>query len=753
MNLRSSPQLPPTLTVDSPRSPPRGFDAGSDNNDNTTSNNNNANNRGTGHHYSRSAVGTSDTASRSTPPRPYGRPLTPSFGYAGASEGNSEHLLERGNSPVGKAKSASVPPPVNRADKPKILGRGSNLSQADVSALAPTFEQTTSDERVSPFSTPPSSPEKPEIPERRPSRPFLPEAGKFFKSPSPSRPVTEPPPRPPTAEKPTLPSQSALRDARELGFSRARPVPEPSRDTKPIMKPIPPPSKRCDPPLNRPRDPREFGLAGRSDLPQDRPGLPPRIPATNSRDRGSDIRSRRSLDVPRNNDQPSPSPSRRLSAIDTNGQFPPPPRRDTSGEGQPQSAQSPRPPPVFRETKYTSPSTERYQRSDDYGEEQAPEETPTPVPRTDYPDSSQVNRRPPVLKTGPSMIPTKYDTRVFDVCGRYVCTTGFLTRVWDVTTGELVMSMSHGETVKVLSLAFKPGKGLEDEGKRLWLGTSIGELHEVDIPTQSIISSRSYPSRREIIKIYRHKREMWTVDDEGRLLIWPPDESGTPNLQYSYSNPCDRVARGQTFSMVVGDTLWLATGKEVRVYRPNANNDVGFHVLRKPLGTHHSGDVTSGTFTNKDGGRVYLGHADGKVTIYSSNDYTCLGTVNVSVYKINCLAMVGDYLWAAYKTGMIYVYDINTNPWTVKKDWHAHDNPVVGLLLDPSSVWTVNRLQVTSLGTDNCIRLWDGMLEDDWLGRFHRFSRSRDILLISEQKRGCKAEMSNTARSARSGLL
>src|SRR5699024_12017766 len=61
------------------------------------------------------------------------------------------------------------------------------------------------------------------------------------------------------------------------------------------------------------------------------------------------------------------------------------------------------------------------------------------------------------------------------------------------------------------------------------------------------------------------------------------------------------------------------------------------------------------SYTSKDGGRVYLGHADGKVTVYSPADYSCLAVVNVSVYKINCLGIVGDYLWAAYKTGMIYV--------------------------------------------------------------------------------------------------
>lgn len=356
-------------------------------------------------------------------------------------------------------------------------------------------------------------------------------------------------------------------------------------------------------------------------------------------------------------------------------------------------------------------------RVESEGEDQLSEE---PISRSDFPDSTQVNRRPPLLKAGPREIPTKYDTRLFDVCGKYVCTTGYLTKVWDLTTGEQIMSLSHGETVKCLAVAFKPGQGLEDEGQRLWLGTNVGELHEVDIATQSIVSSRAYPSRREIIKILRHKKEMWTLDDEGRLLVWPPDETGTPNLQYSYHNPCDRVAKGHTFSMVVGDKLWLATGREVHIYQPNAPDDASFKVLKRPLSRQHSGDITSGTYTTRDGGRVYLGHADGKITVYSATDYSCIASVTVSVYKINCLGVVGDYLWAAYNTGMMYVYDTSSNPWTVKKDWRAHDQPVCGFLLDSSSLWTLNRLQVTSLG-GNCIRLWDGSLEDDWLGEFGTF--------------------------------
>jgi hypothetical protein len=57
------------------------------------------------------------------------------------------------------------------------------------------------------------------------------------------------------------------------------------------------------------------------------------------------------------------------------------------------------------------------------------------------------------------------------------------------------------------------------------------------------------------------------------------------------------------------------------------------------------------------------------------------------------------------------IYDVSMSPWTVRKDWHAHDSPVRGLLLDPSSVWALNRLQVASLA-----RPWDGMQEGDWLG-------------------------------------
>ncbi|KAJ5908669.1 hypothetical protein N7495_001351 [Penicillium taxi] len=690
---QSSPQLTPTLTVQSPRSPPRISEqdrlALRQSNDRLT--------RSPSLHSSR------ETVSAGVSPNPSNRPTTPNDGppvLRGAQGGPigrlspvAPFLNGHGGPGDRKSKSISLPPPVNRADKPKIPVKPAMLSFHDSNCLAPQADPVSSEGHVSPFSTPPSSPEK--IPAKVLS------ASK-----------TAPPPplsaRPITPIRHSFDSRSALasasastrNDVQAIGSPKIPPAPaEPSRATKPLMVQIPLTSSwvletSTAPPFSTQR-------ISTTDSPIERPGLPPRPSPAAPR--------RRDFSSVSGPVQPVTSPSS-MTPISRS--------LSRSIPSKPQASEGRTPRIPLRQhslpREYYRPSTlvePRIIRTDTE-EDITGEENPI---RADYPDASQANRRPPYLKTGPREIPTRYDTRLLAVCGKYVCTAGYLTRAWDLTTGEQIMSLSHGETVKSLAIAFKPGKGLEDEGQRIWLGTSAGELVEVDILSNSIVSTRSYPSRREVIQILRHKKDMWTLDDEGRLLVWMPDESGTPNLQYSFHSPHERVARGHTFSMVVDDTLWLATGKDVHVYRPSARDDGSFKVLKRPLGSQHSGDVTSGVYTTKDGGRVYLGHADGKVTVYSSTDYSCLSVVNVSLYKINCLSFVGDYLWAGYKTGMIYVYDVRKNPWIVKKDWRAHDSPVSAFVLDTSSVWTINRLQVTSLGTDQCIRLWDGMLEDDWL--------------------------------------
>ncbi len=405
-----------------------------------------------------------------------------------------------------------------------------------------------------------------------------------------------------------------------------------------------------------------------------------------------------------------PVPQIRKSSVPSVGitsDFPPPPRKTTFNENTSQVQTSAK--QISSSTLTAKHASRQFLQED--SDDAEDHEQDLPITRSEYPDSSQANRRPPHFNKGPQEIPTKFDSRVFDVCGQYVCTTGYVTRVWDLSRGEQIFNLSHGETVKMISLAFKPGQNLVDEGTRLWIGSNIGELHEIDVATQVIVATSAVHNRREVIRILRHRRDLWTLDDEGKLFVWRAEEFRMPSLKYS--DHAHRVPKGHTFSMNVQGRLWYATGKEIRVFRPG--DDASFSALQKPLFQSGTGDITSGAHTGSQGGRVYLGHADGKVSIYNAKDYACVGVVKASDYKINAMAFVGNDLWAAYKTGKIYVYDTSYTPWKVKKDWRAHDGPTASMLLDPSSIWTLNRLQVASLGHDNYIRLWDGVLEDDWL--------------------------------------
>lgn len=367
------------------------------------------------------------------------------------------------------------------------------------------------------------------------------------------------------------------------------------------------------------------------------------------------------------------------------------------------------------ESRWSSPHAANgvpYEDESDADEDNAEVTTSTTA---EYPDATQTNRRPPRFKERPAEINTKYDTKLFAICGEYVCTTGYITRVWSLKNGEVQLNLNHPETTKVTAMAFKAAGAVEDEGKRIWLGTNTGEIHEIDIPSGEVVRTRSNAhTRREIIKIYRCGREMWSLDEDGKLHLWIGDRDRDVDLSYM-PHPL-RLPKGHSFSIVVDKKLWLAIGKEVRVIQPSVANS---QVLQVTLSQTGTGEITSGATISGHSERIYFGHADGKVTIYSRNDYSCLGVINVSLYKISSLLGVGDYLWAGYNTGMIYVYDTSVQPWKVMKDWKAHDHPIAGVVVDRS--WKLERLQVASLGTDNMIRIWDGLLEDDWLGALRYF--------------------------------
>jgi endonuclease/exonuclease/phosphatase family metal-dependent hydrolase len=332
-----------------------------------------------------------------------------------------------------------------------------------------------------------------------------------------------------------------------------------------------------------------------------------------------------------------------------------------------------------------------------------------------YPDVAHTNRRPPWIKHGAHEIATRYDSRIFDVCGQLVCTGGHLTRVWSLLDGELLMSLSLGEGIKATSISFKPGAHVDDEGTKIWMGNNSGDILEAEISTGNIMAQKGMAhGRYEVIKIYRHYNELWTLDEGGTLHVWGPGEDGMPSLNAT-PHQSYRVPKGHSFSMVVGDELWHATGKDVRIFLPSLDGKAQFQVMLRALYQESAGDVTSGAILPSDPKKVFIGHADGKVSIYSRKDYSCLGLVSASTHKINSLTGVGKQIWAGYNNGRIAVYDIAQSPWVLKKEWQAHDNPVMRLITDRASAYKLDRLHVASLGADNMIRVWDGMLQDDWL--------------------------------------
>ncbi|RFU72332.1 hypothetical protein TARUN_9926, partial [Trichoderma arundinaceum] len=338
-----------------------------------------------------------------------------------------------------------------------------------------------------------------------------------------------------------------------------------------------------------------------------------------------------------------------------------------------------------------------------------------PTQVTAYPDSSSTNRRPPYIKKGCYEIQPKYDPRIFDVCGQYVCTSGPLTRVWSLLDGEQIVSFTHTEGVKATAVSFKPCADPDQDGSKVWVGTNLGEIMEVEVPTQRILTSKAgVHGKSEVTKIYRHLNEMWTVDEGGNLHVWGPDSDGEPNLN-NHPHQTFKIPKGETFSMVVGDELWQATGKQLRIFAPTRDNRTQFQVLARPITVDGAGDITSGTLLKSHPGKVFLGHVDGKISIFSTSDYSCKTVVNISTWKINTLAGVGQYIWAGYNTGKVCVYDVAQTPWVVLKEWQAHDSAILRMKVDFASSYQLDQLQVVSLGADSRIKVWDGMLQDDWL--------------------------------------
>jgi hypothetical protein len=268
-------------------------------------------------------------------------------------------------------------------------------------------------------------------------------------------------------------------------------------------------------------------------------------------------------------------------------------------------------------------------------------------------------------------------------------------------------------------MEFKPTFDVSEDGSYLWLGTNKGELMEFDLlkGAQGLSDRRSNVHTSSVNAIFRCRHSLWTLDESGKCQVWLPENG---EISMGNTPKTFRVVPRWTFAMAAGWRLWVGQGRSVQVYSPLQLCGDAFNVTTRPITLPQGktvGNITCGTTLPTDKDRVFLGHDDGKVSIYSQRDCTCLDVVPINIYNIVTLAGVGEFLWAGFRTGMVYVYDTSVKPWRVCKDWDAHHKTkITHLLADQTSLWRAGVGMVLSVAEDGILKTWDALLMDDWLG-------------------------------------
>ncbi|KAI0352527.1 DNase I-like protein [Trametes cingulata] len=304
---------------------------------------------------------------------------------------------------------------------------------------------------------------------------------------------------------------------------------------------------------------------------------------------------------------------------------------------------------------------------------------------------------------------------------------------------------------KFTALEFRPTLHQEDRGNFLWLGTKDGHLIELDVRTSSVTAMRPAIHAHTVTHMFRHGQSMISIDDTGKVLVFTPSEGVELSLA-TLQPRVVRIAEKQEFAKLLGGQLWTSTrdpngggtvpgtsrGPVVRVYDIFRAGSVG----RSLLPSEHLGTVTAGTMLASQPGHVYLAHEGGHISIWSVGDGAegvlpqCVEVVKVSTSDVLSLEGVNDRLWAGSRKGLISAYDVTSKPWTVTNCWEAHDKlPVLRIAVDTWSMEKLDRLVVYSVGRDEQLRFWDGLLGIDWieqelLKRETEFSTFRDMTVL-----------------------
>jgi hypothetical protein len=378
---------------------------------------------------------------------------------------------------------------------------------------------------------------------------------------------------------------------------------------------------------------------------------------------------------------------------------------------------------------------------DDESEEFTEEEDAKTKLANAMPDTSHSSRRPPVLnchKYDTVQIQTQIHSAIICAAGHvYVTVTGHHVKVYDLSLSESpILSLDHKDfglkEIKATSLEFCPANAAQDKGRYVWIGTKDGNMYELDVTTGQLMGSRVSIHVNAITRIIRHGDKMISVDDSGKVTIWMPGAAGEDLHITSAQVRHSRISDRQAFVEMLAGKLWAsaretiaagARGPAVRFYdvlNPGS-------ATRSVLPTEHVGAVTSGTILPSHPNHVYLGHEGGSVTIWSTATDdgvpVCEEVMRISNSDVLCLVGINDRLWVGGRNGTIAVYSVESRPWVMTNNWVAHWNsqsalPLQKIAVDPYSIDKIGRLCVYSVGRDDHVKSWDGLLGADWQGDY-----------------------------------
>lgn len=360
-----------------------------------------------------------------------------------------------------------------------------------------------------------------------------------------------------------------------------------------------------------------------------------------------------------------------------------------------------------------------------------------------YPDSSQVNRRPPLFEGVLHEISGKNDVRTICNLGVYFCVfSSGATNLYDADSGNIVWSASHSDT-RITAAGFVTND-------LIWMGSKEGCLYEVDVNRPGLGTKRANVHLQPVtaIRYCKSTNEIWSLSEDGKLAIWTsPSVSSTPKTF--------RVTPNFKAWACLDNKLWIGRNKQLFIYEPTtaslnvnprpilaatlptssstvnvvASNSSGISGSSiglngaSPSSTAASvatnasvrqlGEFTCATAVTGVDNFMFFGHEDGTITVFCHSRMAAVANVNVSIHKV-CSLSCGDvnHLWIGLKTGVILVCDVSQVPWKVLKEWKAHDGSVSTISCQSGP----NCLPVMSFcAEDSSVCIWDGLLKHDWI--------------------------------------